>query len=64
VICYRDRAYCSASTSGKCVNRECDRYATAEIVIESVQSFPLALADFSKRCGKQIHPKPAEPLGR
>ena len=57
MICYRDRAYCSASISGKCVNRECDRYATAEIVIESVQSFPLALADFSKRCGVMVRPE-------
>jgi hypothetical protein len=65
VICYRDRTYCSASMSGKCINRECDRYVTHEIIEDSIQSWPLALSDLSKKCGKVIAPpRNAGALGR
>lgn len=62
MICYRDRAYCSASTDGRCVNIDCDRFVTViERDASQREGLPLALADMSEGCGVMVRP---EPLGR
>ena len=59
MISYKDRTFCMSD----CVNKDCDRFYSKEVV-EGARAWwshdpdnaPIAVTDFSKRCGEyEIH---------
>lgn len=53
-LCYKDRAYCSASRL-TCFNRECYRFLSVSESINSVKvGLPVAYSDFSIGCEDKV----------
>lgn len=53
-LCYKDRAYCSASRL-TCFNEECYRFLTEDEEISGVKfGLPFAFMDFSDNCDKIV----------
>lgn len=58
MLCYRDKTFCGAFDTGRCINRACDRaLSESQWQDAKARGLMVAFSDFSDTCESVIRPE-------